>query len=256
MAQRDVDYVSVKISALCAHSTCLLRAQRRPDLRRGSRRSSGSPAARPPVFVNLDMEEAPTSTSPSPVSHSRFSPKRISAPPGRHRPQAYLPRLHDVLAHLAPVVRRADRRGRRSIQIRIVRRQPGHGTCRRGAARLVQAPCTLGSEGRRELHQTPPRCPTALCRGRHAAPRRVTEPQPLRHRVGASPGDLPPAHSAVSTSMLGVWCRPGPRRPRGRALAFLLPDRPARRDRGLPRLSRPPFDENTGRDNFLARCSR
>ncbi|MFN8099032.1 MAG: bifunctional proline dehydrogenase/L-glutamate gamma-semialdehyde dehydrogenase [Dermatophilaceae bacterium] len=122
MARRDVDYVSVKISALCAqldvlafeHSVARICGRLEAIFRVAL-------AARPPVFVNLDMEEYADLHLTVEAFTRVLAQEDFRAAPAGIVLQAYLPDSHDVLAHLAQWSAERVAAGGAPIKIRIVK---------------------------------------------------------------------------------------------------------------------------------------
>ena len=122
MARRDVTYVSVKISALCAqldvaafdHSVDRICDRLEVIFR-------AALAARPPVFVNLDMEEYADLHLTVAAFTRVLSQEEFRTAPAGIVLQAYLPDSHAVLDHLATWSAARVSAGGPPIKIRIVK---------------------------------------------------------------------------------------------------------------------------------------
>jgi RHH-type transcriptional regulator, proline utilization regulon repressor / proline dehydrogenase / delta 1-pyrroline-5-carboxylate dehydrogenase len=118
----DVDYVSVKISALCAGLSTLAFDDTVDRIADRLRRIYGEAAAcEPPVFVNLDMEEY--SDLELTVAAFRLV---LDEAPFQHLDaglvlQAYLPDVHAVARELGEWAVRRRRRGGGRIKVRLVK---------------------------------------------------------------------------------------------------------------------------------------
>ena len=156
MRRPDVDYVSVKISALCANLDVLAfdhEVDRIADrLRtRVPRRRGGSD---PPVFVNLDMEEYRDLAPDRRRRSAGCSTSRRSAPLAAGIVlQAYLPDTHGVLddARCAWVAERHRAGGAADQGAPRQGRQPGDGARRRRARRLAAGAVRHQGRRRRQL---------------------------------------------------------------------------------------------------------
>ncbi|MEI2777001.1 MAG: bifunctional proline dehydrogenase/L-glutamate gamma-semialdehyde dehydrogenase [Tetrasphaera sp.] len=122
MSRRDVDYVSVKISALCAqldvaafeHSVERICAKLETIFR-------AAMDARPPVFVNLDMEEYADLHLTVEAFTRVLDQEEFTAVPAGIVLQAYLPDSHAVMDRLADWSARRVAAGGPPVKIRIVK---------------------------------------------------------------------------------------------------------------------------------------
>ncbi len=122
IARPDVDYVSVKISALCAnldvlafdHSVDRIAARLRVVYDAALRQS-------PPVFVNLDMEEYRDLELTVAAFCAVLDEPRFSAVPAGIVLQAYIPDSHRVLSAVCLWADERARRGGAPIKVRIVK---------------------------------------------------------------------------------------------------------------------------------------
>lgn len=122
MARRDVDYISVKISALCAqldvaafeHSVARICTNLETIFR-------AAVDARPPVFVNLDMEEYADLHLTVEAFTRVLEQEEFAAVPAGIVLQAYLPDSHAVMDRLAEWSARRVAAGGPPIKIRIVK---------------------------------------------------------------------------------------------------------------------------------------
>ena len=184
IARPDVDYVSVKISALCAQlDVVAFEHGRRPDRRRPAprvRRGRRSHAAglRQPRHGGVRRPAPDGGGVPGVLDDPAFS-----ATPAGIVLQAYLPDSHDVLERLgdwAPPPRRRRRGADQGAHRQG--RQPGDGAGRRRAARVDAGAVPDQGRHRRQL-QAPARLGAAAGVGRRGA-RRGRQPQPVRRRPG------------------------------------------------------------------------
>jgi RHH-type proline utilization regulon transcriptional repressor/proline dehydrogenase/delta 1-pyrroline-5-carboxylate dehydrogenase len=118
----DVDYVSVKVSSVCAQVSSLAFdrsvARITERLRLLYRRAA---AADPPVFVNLDMEEyRDLELTLAVFTHVLSEPGLVGLDAGIVL-QAYLPDSHAALDHIAEWATRRHARGGGRVKIRIVK---------------------------------------------------------------------------------------------------------------------------------------
>ena len=122
MRRPDVDYVSVKISALCANLDVL--AFEHEVERIASRLEVVYDVAlesQPPVFVNLDMEEyRDLHLTVAAFRHVLDQPRFTSLPAGIVL-QAYLPDTHDVADTLLTWVAERHRAGGAPVKVRLVK---------------------------------------------------------------------------------------------------------------------------------------
>lgn len=255
MARRDVDYVSVKISALCAqldvlafeHSVDRICARLEAIFRVAL-------AARPPVFVNLDMEEYADLHLTVEAFTRVLAQEDFRAAPAGIVLQAYLPDSHDVLAHLAQWSAARVAAGGAPIKIRIVK--GANLAMERVDAEQhgwVQAPYALKSEVdasyKRLLDAALPFVAAGTLRLGVASHNLFDIAWAL-----TLVGDLPPARRAgVDIEMLEGMVPAQARAvlaEAGRLLFYCPIVRHDEIEASLAYLARR-FDENTGRDNFL-----
>ena len=165
MRRPDVDYVSVKISALCANLDVLAFEH---EVERIAARLEVvydvAAESQPPVFVNLDMEEyRDLHLTVAAFRHVLDEPRFTSLPAGIVL-QAYLPDTHDVARRAAGVGRRPTPRRRRAGQGAPRQGcQPGDGAGRRRARRLD--PGAVRHQGRRRRQLQGAARPAARRRG-------------------------------------------------------------------------------------------
>ena len=255
VARPDVDYVSVKISALCAQLDVVAfdaqrrahRVDRAPGVRRRGRPRAGG--VRQPRHGGVRRRR----TSPS-----RRSVRVLDEPPFRTTPagivvQAYLPDAHAVLERLGDVGGAArGRRGSADQGAHRQGRQPGDGAGRGRAARLGAGDVPDQGRHRRQL-QAPARLGPAAGVGRRRA-RRRRQPQPVRRGLGAGvPGRSRRTARELEIEMLEGMVPAQARAVQAAAGGLLLYCPIVRSDEldaSLAYLARR-FDENTAPENFL-----
>jgi RHH-type proline utilization regulon transcriptional repressor/proline dehydrogenase/delta 1-pyrroline-5-carboxylate dehydrogenase len=255
MARRDVDYVSVKISALCAQLDVLAFEH---SVDRICERLEAifrvALAARPPVFVNLDMEEYADLHLTVEAFTRVLAQEDFRAAPAGIVLQAYLPDSHDVLAHLAHWSAQRVAAGGAPIKIRIVK--GANLAMERVDAEQhgwVQAPYALKSEVdasyKRLLDAALPHVADGTLRLGVASHNLFDIAWAL-----TLVGELPPARRAgVDIEMLEGMVPAQARAvlaEAGRLLFYCPIVRHDEIEASLAYLARR-FDENTGRDNFL-----
>ncbi|MGI9028652.1 MAG: proline dehydrogenase family protein [Ilumatobacteraceae bacterium] len=122
MRRPDVSYVSVKISALCADLDVLAFDHEVDRIAERLRIVYGVAAERrPPVFVNLDMEEyRDLELTVAAFCRVLDEPEHRALPAGIVL-QAYLPDTHEVLDHLAHWAGRRRRDGGGWTKVRLVK---------------------------------------------------------------------------------------------------------------------------------------
>ena len=122
MRRPDVDYVSVKISALCANLDVL--AFDHEVARIASRLETiydVAASSRPPVFVNLDMEEYRDLHLTVAAFRAVLDQPRFAELPAGIVIQAYLPDSHDVVDDLLAWVAARHRAGGAPVKVRLVK---------------------------------------------------------------------------------------------------------------------------------------
>ncbi len=185
MRRPDVDYVSVKISALCANLDVLAFDH---EVERISSRLETiyevAASSQPPVFVNLDMEEYRDLHLTVAAFRRVLDEPRFATLPAGIVIQAYLPDSHDVVDDLLAWVAARHRGGGGAGEGPPRQgRQPGDGARRRRARRL--GPGAVRDEGRRRRQLQGPARPAPRRRRRRRAHRRRRQPQPVRRGLGA-----------------------------------------------------------------------
>ena len=122
MRRPDVDYVSVKISALCANLDVL--AFEHEVARIASRLETVyevAASSQPPVFVNLDMEEYRDLHLTVAAFRRVLDQPRFADLPAGIVVQAYLPDTHDVIDELLAWVAERHRAGGAPVKVRLVK---------------------------------------------------------------------------------------------------------------------------------------
>jgi RHH-type proline utilization regulon transcriptional repressor/proline dehydrogenase/delta 1-pyrroline-5-carboxylate dehydrogenase len=122
MRRPDVDYVSVKISALCANLDVLAFDHEVERISERLRTIYATAAEQtPPVFVNLDMEEYRDLELTVEAFCTVLDEPAFSSLPAGIVLQAYLPDSHDVLEWLVAWAAARHRSGGAPIKVRLVK---------------------------------------------------------------------------------------------------------------------------------------